>query len=175
MTTAVTYPAGHGSGPAAETVRARAGDRSRAGWRPGRLGAVVVVAVVIGGVLVASDLQARSEIRAADVSVASAAHRLSGLPVALSGAEQRLAVARAGRASVTRSFDAVQSSLSATQAALSQDQTGIHSQGVDLGKLDICLSSVEQALNQLAVGQTAGGLASLRASSGSCAALDETG
>jgi hypothetical protein len=27
----------------------------------------------------------------------------------------------------------------------------------------------------LAVGQTAGGLASLRASSGSCAALDETG
>ena len=46
---------------------------------------------------------------------------------------------------------------------------------VDLGMLDTCLSSVEQALNQLAVGQTAGGLASLRASSGSCTALDGAG
>ena len=172
MTTAVTYPAGRGP---AVARRRRAGDRPRTWWHPRTVGAMAVVAVVTGGVLLVSDLQARAQIRTADVSVASAAHTLSGLQTALTGVEQRLAAARAQRASVTRSFDAAQSSLSATQAILAQDQAGIRSQGVDLGKLDTCLSSVEQALNQLAVGQTAGGLASLRTSSGSCAALDGPG
>jgi hypothetical protein len=174
VTTAVTYQSRRGLGMSGVGCTRRGG-RSRAWWHPGRLGALAVAAVVVGGVVVASDLQTRAEIRTADVSVASASHRLSRLQVALTGAEQRLAVARARNASVTRSFDAAQSALSATQATLSKDQAGIHSQGVDLGMLDTCLSSVEQALNQLAVGQTAGGLASLRASSGSCTALDEAG
>jgi hypothetical protein len=82
-----------------------------------------------------------------------------------------LAAARTWHAGVTSSFDAASSTLSATQSALSEAQANVHSQGVDVGKLDACVSAVEQALNQIAVGQTAGGLATLRASSLSCAAL----
>jgi len=132
------------------------------------------VALGTGCLLAATDLQARSAIRTTDVSLASADRQLSGLRTELARAEQRLAGARARRGDVTRSFDAAQSTLSTTQKTLAGDEAGIHSQGVDLGVLDSCLSGVEQALNQIAVGQTAGGLASLRASSSSCSALNGT-
>jgi hypothetical protein len=109
------------------------------------------------------------------MSLATAGHRLSGLRAELTRAEEEDAGARARRAAVTRSFDAAQASLASTQAALSRAQQGMESEGVDLGKLDSCLSGVEEALNQIAVGQTGGGLASLRASSSSCSALSGAG
>jgi hypothetical protein len=136
---------------------------------------MAVLALASGALLVVTDLQGRAQIRTDDVSLTSAVHQLTVVRGALTGAEHRLALARSGRRAVTRSFDTVQSSLSATQSALAHDEAGIFSQGVDLGELDTCLATVEQALNQLAVGQTAGGLASLRASSSSCAVLNEVG
>jgi len=136
---------------------------------------VAVLALAIGTLLVVTDLQARAQIRTDDVSLTSAVHQLTTVRRALTGAEQRLARARSGRRAVTRSFDSVQTSLSTTQSALAHDEAGNFFQGVDLGELDTCLATVEQALNQLAVGQTAGGLASLRASSSSCAVLNEVG
>jgi chromosome segregation ATPase len=136
---------------------------------------VTAVAVVGGSFLVAGDLSGRSDIRSADVSLATAVHQLGGLRAQLTRAEDNQAQARARRAGVTRSFDAAQTSLTATQSALSKEQADVHSEGVDLGKLDSCLSAVEEALNQIAVGQTAGGLGSLRASSSSCAALSGAG
>ncbi len=129
--------------------------------------------VVAGCLLVVTDVQARAGIRSNDATVASAGHRLAVLRGELAGAEARLSGVELRRTSVTRSFVAAQSALSTTQAALSATDAGIFSQGVDLGVLASCLGSVEEALNQLAVGQTAGGLASLRLSSSSCAALDD--
>jgi hypothetical protein len=170
MITAVTSPAGRG---------ARAPDAGRGLLRsPSRrrlVTAVVGVVVLVAGSLVlVSDLRARTEIGTADVSVTSAGHQLARLRTDLARAEQRLAGARARRAVVTRAFDDAQFTLSVTQKSLARDEAGIHSQGVDVGELDSCLSGVEQALNQISVGQTAGGLASLRASSSSCSALNES-
>ncbi len=138
-------------------------------------GSVVVIALASGCLLAVTDLHARAEIRSADVSLTSAVHQLSGVRTELARAEKRLAGVWSARQALTRSFDTAQSTLSATQATLSKDEAGTHAQGVDLGELDTCLGAVEQALNQLAVGQTAGGLASLRASSSSCSALNEVG
>jgi hypothetical protein len=172
MPTAVTFPA---------RSRARVPDAgtgpSRLRWRRWRATAAgVAVAALAGGcLLVANDLSARSEIRTSDVSLAGAVHRLSGIWAELPRVEGGGAGARARRAAVTRSFAAAQGSLATTEAALSRAQQGMESQGVDLGKLDSCLSGVEEALNQIAVGQTGGGLASLRASSSSCAVLSEVG
>jgi chromosome segregation ATPase len=135
-------------------------------------GAVAVTALAAGCLLVASDLQARTEMGTVEVSTASVDHQLNGLRAELARADGRLAGARSRRTAVTRSFDAAQTALSTTQATLAKDQAGIQSQGIDLGVLDSCLSAVEEALNQIAVGQTAGGLASLQASSASCSALD---
>jgi chromosome segregation ATPase len=132
---------------------------------------LVAVVLAVGSLVVVSDRSARTEIRTTDMSLAPAQHRLAGLRRQLGHAEHQWAGARAWHAGVTRSFDAASSTLSSTQAALAQAQANVHSQGVDLGKLDACVSAVEQALNQIAVGQTAGGLATLRGSSLSCAAL----
>jgi septal ring factor EnvC (AmiA/AmiB activator) len=170
MTTAVTSPAGRGA-RASDTGRGLLGFRSRR-RRRATTAVAAALALVAGCLLVASDLHARTEIRTTDVSLASADRQLSGLRSELARVRQRLAGARARDAVVTRSFDAAQSTLSATQKTLAHDEAGIHAEGVDVGVLDSCLSGVEQALNQIAVGQTAGGLASLRASSLSCSALN---
>jgi hypothetical protein len=174
MTTAVTSPSPLGA-PVPHAGRGLFGVWFGLRSGPARLALAAVVAVVVvalGTVLVVSDLRARTEIRTTAVSLQSTDHRLSGLRAELSGAEQRLARARSEDASVTRFFDAAQSALSTAQKSLAQDQAGLHAQGVDLGALDTCLSGVEEALNQIAVGQTSGGLDSLKASSSSCAALD---
>ncbi len=171
MTTAVTSPAGRGArGSDAGRRLLRIPFRSRRRRRAATV-TLAVAALVTGCLLVATDLQARTAIRTADASLASADRQLSGLQAELKSAQQRLAGADARRAVVTQSFDATESTLSATEKSLARNQAGIHSEGVDLGDLDSCLSAVEQALNQIAVGQTAGGLASLRASSSSCSAL----
>jgi len=133
------------------------------------------LALLLIALLVGTDLRARAEISTNDVSLAAAVHQLDGLRAELAGAEHRLGVARARTTALTRSFDAAESSLSTTQATLGRDQAGIDTQGIDLGLLDSCMSSVEQALNQLSVGETAGGLTSLRASSSSCAAIGGAG
>jgi septal ring factor EnvC (AmiA/AmiB activator) len=175
MTTAVTSPAGPG---------ARTSDAGRVPSRlpprpsPGRVVATVaavVLVVVAGSCLVANDLSARSGIRTAAPSAASADQRLAHLRHELAAAQERLAGARRWQAALTRTFDASQSTLATTQTELAEAQAGLHSQGVDIGALDACLSGVEQALNQIAVGQTAGGLASLKAASPSCARLDGAG
>jgi septal ring factor EnvC (AmiA/AmiB activator) len=134
---------------------------------------LVAVVLAVASLLVVSDRSARTEIRSADVSLASAQHQLAGVRSQLSIVERHLAGARAWRAGVTHSFDSAQSTLASTESALSQAQANVHSQGVDIGKLDACVGAVEQALNQISVGQTSGGLATLRASSSSCAALTE--
>jgi DNA-binding PucR family transcriptional regulator len=131
-----------------------------------------VVVVVLGGVLVVSNVRGHSEIRASQVTLTATAHRLEGVRAELAHAHRDLAAAERRGAAAGRSFDLAQAALSSTQATLAQDDASIYYQGIDLGQLNGCLSLVEQALNQLAVGQTAGGLASLRASSPSCSVLE---
>jgi septal ring factor EnvC (AmiA/AmiB activator) len=175
MTTAVTSPAGPG---ARTSDGGRELSRFPFRWWPGRLltsAAVAVLLVLAGSFLVVNDLSARTGIRTAAQSLAAADQRLAGLRRELAAAEQRLAGARKWQVAVTRTFDATQSTLASTQAELAQAQAGIHSQGVDVGRLDACLSGVEQALNQIAVGQTSGGLATMKASSSACATLDGAG
>jgi hypothetical protein len=133
-----------------------------------------VLALVATGIVAGSDLHARGELRSGQATLHSLSQQMTTVRRELATAQQRLARARAGQGRAHRNFDAAQSRLSAIQATLAHDEAGIISDGIDVGTLDTCLSTVEQALNQLAVGQTAGGLASLRASSSPCSILDGT-
>lgn len=171
MTTAVTSPAGSGaraSGPGRSLLRFP----SRR-WRVATGAAVLALALATGCLLVVSDVQGRTEIRTTDVSLATVDHQLKGVQSELAGVRHRLAAADSGAATVTRSFDAAQSQLATTQKSLSAAEAGLHSQGVNLAALNNCLSGVEQALNEISVGQTSGGLATLRAASSACSALNE--
>jgi len=174
MTTAVTSPAGPGArSPGAGRRLLGLGSGSRR-WRPAIAALLAVTVLAAGSLLVLSDVRARAEIRTTEVSMTSAAGRLSAIEGNLARVEERLTGARARRAAAVRSFDRAQATLSATQASLARAQAGVRSEGVDLGVLDTCVGGVEEALNQIAVGQTSGGLASLRAASSSCSALDPT-
>jgi len=135
-----------------------------------------VIALASGCLLAVTDLHARAEIRSADVSLTSAVHQLSGVRTELARAEKRLAGVWSARQALTRSFDTAQSTLSATAGDPVQGR-GRYSMPKESTweSSTPALGAVEQALNQLAVGQTAGGLASLRASSSSCSALNEVG
>ena len=68
-----------------------------------------------------------------------------------------------------------QASLSATQAGLSNANKSLASQGVDIAKLDTCLGGVERALNQIAVGDNSGAVASISGVSSSCQDLQAQG
>jgi septal ring factor EnvC (AmiA/AmiB activator) len=174
MTTAVTSPAGRGARrPDTETELPAPGDRTPGRWV--RVGAVAVAALVVGSLLVVTDLRARSETTRVDLTLRSADGQLAARRHQLAPVERHLAGARAARVSATRSFDSAQAALKATQSALSSTEAGIRTDGVDLSALDTCLSDVEQALNQLSVGQTTGGLDSLRTSSTACAVLNGSG
>jgi chromosome segregation ATPase len=133
-----------------------------------------VLALSAVGIVAGSDLRARSQIRSGQAALSSLTRQMTTVRTELAAAQQRLTRAQAGHGRANRSFAATQATLSATQATLAHDEAGITADGIDVGTLDTCLSTVEQALNQLAVGQTAGGLASLRASSSPCAILDGT-
>ncbi|MGH9019121.1 MAG: hypothetical protein ACRDY1_15325 [Acidimicrobiales bacterium] len=165
-------PAAPTGRPVSEPLPVGTPVRRHRAWRrrAASIGAVVA-AVLIGTVLVVSDLEARAGTRTDDAAAAAAGQELAAVRPRLAAAEARLAKAGAAHAAAARSFAAAQSALTATQSALAVDEAGIEAQGVNMGLLDRCVSLVEQSLNQLAVGQTTGGLASLRASSSPCAAL----
>jgi hypothetical protein len=174
MTTVVTSPPSSGTRPP-ERERRLPGFGPLGRRRRAAIGGVAVGLLAVASLLVTNDLRGRAEIRSDSASLMSTNRQLGHLRGQLAVIERRLATVRSGRQMATRSFDAVQSTLSATQATLSRDQAGIHSEGLDLGALDTCVSDVEQALNQFAVGQTSGGVLSLRASSTACSALEGAG
>ena len=135
---------------------------------------VVTVLLAVAAVLVVlDDFGARDASAAARATLSSSTARLSQLRTELARAERRLDGARRAERAVVGEFDADEAALSSAQATLVRDEAGIHRGGVDVGQLDRCLDDVEQAVNQMAVGQNAGGLASLQASSSACAVLDE--
>jgi len=123
--------------------------------------------------VVLDDFGTRDATAAAQSTLSSSTARLAELRTELAHAQQRLGGARRTDRAVVAEFDADQAALSSAQTALAHDEAGIRSGGVDLGQLDRCLDDVEQAINQMAVGQNAGGLGTLRASSSACAVLDE--
>jgi hypothetical protein len=174
MTTVVTSPAPSGARPSGGERRPP-GLGPRSHRRRAVVGGIAIALLAVGCLLVTSDVRGRAEIRTAHVSLVSTGRQLGHLRSELAAIRRRLTAARSGRQAVIRSFDAAQSALSATQANLSTAEEGIHNQGLDLGALNTCVSDVEQALNQFAVGQTSGGVASLRASSTACPALGGAG
>lgn len=177
MTTEVTTPVGRGAPaprPGGGPPRPGGGPSGTGRLRGRRLVAGVVI-LGLGAGLVVGHERTQAERRAAGVSLAPALRQLHRAQADLAGARRRLARARDRSRAVSRPFDVAEASLSSAQAEVARDDAGISSDGVDRGRLDDCVSRVEQALNQLAVGQTAGGLSSLRASSSSCAGLGAGG
>jgi hypothetical protein len=127
--------------------------------------ASVAIAVVLVLAAIASDIKVRVDLAAANGSLDSAHSQIA---ISL----QKLASVEGELTSVTGQRDALQNALSTTSAELTRADKGLFIQGASLAALNTCLAGVEQALNQIAVGDQSGAVASISAVSASCQVLE---
>ncbi len=120
-----------------------------------------LAAVVLGVVLHAS-------LQGTDTS-------LAGARVELHQALQHLATTRADLhttestdAAVGRTLAAESDQLSSDQAVLAQTDATVFAKGFDIAAFDSCLAGVEQALNQIAVGDSGGAASALTSVGADC-------
>jgi hypothetical protein len=118
--------------------------------------------------LLVTDLRARTEGRRATSALTSAGTHLSQARTRLVGAQAQMRTTAAEVQALDGSIAQSQTSLAASVAAISSAERGLFYGGFDISALNTCLSGVTQALDQIAVGQTAGALSSLGAASTSC-------
>ncbi len=141
---------------------------------------LAAVALLIAGVL--SDLHVRAELRSARLSLGVTRARLADTLHNLSAVESRLVVAtnRSDSLQVTldttevelataeESLASTASNLASTKTSLANASAGLFYQGADIAALNTCLDGVAKALNQIAVGNQPGAVASLGVVAGSC-------
>jgi hypothetical protein len=133
------------------------------------VGAVMLVAAVVVGV------NAHAELNRARSSVSSTRAELrhaQGLVVeAKAGLTKYGGQADAAR----RALASTSAQLSADQAKLAADQVDVFSKGVSISQLDTCLSGVEQALNQISLGDPTGAATTLNGVAANCRAAEPSG
>jgi len=146
--------------------------------RRGRVAVIVTAALVAGSLLtlgIVSDLHVRSELRQTRSSLEVTRSQLVNTLT-------RLATTEATLASTTEQRDTLQSELATTsqdlagaESNLSNADQSLHVQGIDIATLHTCLAGVEQALNQIAVGNASGAVSSISGVASSCQALQGQG
>ncbi|HVA04706.1 MAG TPA: family 43 glycosylhydrolase [Acidimicrobiales bacterium] len=137
---------------------------------------IAALALLTTGLL--SDLHVRSELRQARSSLKATRSRLGITLKRLSSAEASLTSTTGERDTLqlalnntSRELSAAEASLASTQGSLANANTGLAFQGIDITTLNTCLAGVEQALNQIAVGDQNGAVTSISAASSSCQTL----
>jgi beta-xylosidase len=134
------------------------------------------------GVGINSDLHTRSELRQARSALKATRSQVRLTLRTLTRVEATLLRTAAQRtdlqgelAATSQDLASAQANLSSTQAGLSDADKTVATQGVDITVLNTCLSGVEHALNQIAVGDDGGAVTSISAVSTSCQALQGQG
>jgi hypothetical protein len=148
---------------------------------------IAAVVVLVMGVL--SDLNIRtalhdeqSSLRATQGRLSTALNTLSSvetklaatssnrdaLRVALQLTAWELSTAKADLASTQGDLASADDNLASTQSNLANANTGLYFQGAAISALNACLGGVEQALNQIAVGNQSGALHSISGVAGNC-------
>ena len=137
--------------------------------------ALVLVAIAVGVSLLVTDVRGHSEANRA-VDAAAAGHvRLAHVRAGLARDAAQLQVSNDQVRSLESTAAQDRATLGTTNAAISTTERGLFYGGYDIAALDTCLGGVTQALDQAAVGQTAGALSSLGSVSSSCNAAKPTG
>lgn len=157
----------------------------RISWRMPRIRDITLRSVVRVGlalalisavpVLVVTDLHGRTQIRHEDRVLAATQHHLVKTNATTSDTNDQTDAVYRAILKLESATLATQDSLNGTNASISAADAQIFYAGVDLSVFDGCLAGVVQALDQVAVGQTGGAVASLSAVSGSCSSVSPTG
>jgi hypothetical protein len=143
---------------------------ARTGRHVRRVLATLLV-VVVGTVILVTDVHGRTQARHAAASVMEL-RRLQGQEAAqITREEAHTWVTKVQDWSQQASFAKVRASLATTDAANSATVAALAAADYDIGALETCLAGATKALDQLGVGQSGGALSSLSAVSSSCSAV----
>ncbi len=137
--------------------------------------ALVAAGLALGAFVVVTDVRGRAEAsRAADALSTAHAH-LDRVRAGLARDGTQLRASNAEVQSLDTTVSQDKASLGTTNAAIASTEEGLFFGGYDIAALGSCLGGVTQALDQAAVGQTSGALASLGSVAGSCGAAKQGG
>lgn len=100
--------------------------------------------------------------------------RLSQSDAQLNAARHRLAAVESQSDTAGRALSAASSRLATAQSQLARAQADVSTQGVSISNLDTCLAGVEKALNQLALADQPGAVATLQSVASNCRAAEPT-
>jgi cytoskeletal protein RodZ len=129
---------------------------------------MLVTAVVVG-------VQANRQLGRTDTSLTSTRAQLQRTTAQVATARSKLAAAVAHSEAAEQTLNAEGAQLATDQAQLAKVQADVHAKGVSIGQLDLCLSGVEQALNQIAVGDQGGAVATLHGVASNCQSAEPSG
>lgn len=164
-----------GGGDAAGTRPAslsRVQRRPRPQWRSVLaygIGCLIVLAAVVASVISHSTLQRT------DASIAELHVQLHRTSVQIGRARTRLAQAEQEAGAAASALASASDQLGKVQAQLASAQSNIQIDGVNIANLDTCLSGVNQALNEISLGDQSGASAILDRYAGNCQAAEPSG
>jgi type II secretory pathway component PulM len=139
-----------------------------------RLLAYVVVSILLVTAVVVG-VQANRQLTRTDASLASIRGQLRQTTAQVATARSQLATAVAHSEADEGTLRTETAQLAADQGQLAKVQDDVQAKGVSIGQLDLCLSGVEQALNQIAVGDQPGAAATLNGVSANCQGAEPSG
>lgn len=138
------------------------------------------MALLTAGVL--SDLNVRSQLRAARSSLVATRSRLAVTLKRLSSVEASLSTTSNERDTLQVALkltawelSGVETSLTSTQANLANANSGLTVKSTEIASLNTCLAGVGQALNQISVGDQTGAVASMSSVASSCQSAEGQG
>ena len=139
------------------------------------MGSAAAVVLVAMCVLAVTDLRGRTEVHRVDARLAFADHSVRVARGDLADTRSRADEVGTEVSQVATAAIHTQDNIYGTNGQISSTDTGISVDGYDISQLDVCLVGVEQALDQVAVGQTGPGLKSLGSVAAYCTAARPPG
>ncbi len=136
-------------------------------WRLRTVYAAVVVVLVVG---VAVGVTSRARLHRTDVELTSTQVRLRHTVAQARRAEAKLTAVSAQASSAAHLLGTETAQLASVQSQLASAEADVFANGVSINELDLCLSGVEQALNQISLNDQSGAATTLDGVAGSCRA-----
>jgi hypothetical protein len=141
------------------------------GRRKGLLATWVVGLVLLAGA-VGAGIASLSTLHSTEASLASVRSGLQRATTNLDGTRSELSTVTAQSRSAAVALAAESAQLETEQHQLASAEADVSAKGVNISDLDSCVSSVEQALNQIALGDRAGASATITGASATCLAAE---
>jgi hypothetical protein len=134
--------------------------------------ATLAVGLVLLAAAVGAGIASLSTLHSTEASLGSERTELSDASTRLDATRSELSTVTAQSRSAAVALAGESAQLGTERRELASAQADVSAKGINISDLDSCLSSVEEALNQIALGDSAGASATITGASHTCLAAD---